>query len=118
MIAAMIALLATAGVSGGAPSSALEPVFTATIVSTYPDGRVSKVWLDRDGSFNALGRDRDATGGRWWIKGDDICLRQVKPFPIPFAHYCTAMPHGDVAQGWAAKAVTGEPIRMKIVPGR
>ena len=80
----------------------LEPAFTATIVS----------------SFTSMGRSHDASAGRWNIKGDAICLHQVKPFPIPFAAYCTPVPTGDTAQGWPAKAITGEPITLRITPGR
>ena len=117
MILTLLAAVA-ANIVQPAAGSTLEPAFEATIVSTYPDGRISKLWLDRNGTFTALGRKHDSTGGRWVMKGEKICLSQVKPFPIPFASYCAPLPHGDVAQGWSGKAVTGEPITIRIVPGR
>jgi hypothetical protein len=117
MLLPLLALMASNLVEPSAAST-IEPAFTATIVSTYPDGRVSKLWLERDGSFTAIGRRQDKSGGRWALKGDKICLSQLKPFPIPFASYCAPLPHGDWSQGWDGKAVTGEPIRIRIVPGR
>jgi hypothetical protein len=43
-----------------AETSPLELAFSNTIVSTYPDGRKAKLWLNRDGSY----RRRDAAAGR------------------------------------------------------
>ena len=43
-----------------------------------------------------------------------MCLKQSRPFPAPFS-YCTPLPSGV---SWTAKAVTGEPIRVRLVRGK
>lgn len=92
----------------------LEPAFKGTVVSTYPDGRTGHLWLNRDGTYTGEGRRRKPSSGRWSVEGDQLCLKQKKPFPGPFA-YCTPLPPGNST--WTAKAVTGEPITLRVIPG-
>jgi hypothetical protein len=97
-----------------ASNAALEPAFKGTIISTYPDGRTAKLWLNPDGTYRGQGRRGKPSSGKWTLKGSQICLKQSKPMGAPFS-YCTAVPDGA---SWSAKAVTGEPIRVKLVSGR
>ena len=108
--------VAIAMACGAAAKPGLDPAFKNTIVSTYPDGRQAKLWLDKDGSYTAEGRRHDRSNGYWTLKGAKICLRQSKPPTLPFS-YCTALPSGGVGAAWSAKAVTGEPIKVKLVKG-
>jgi hypothetical protein len=114
---AAAAVLLAAPWSEASANAALEPAFSNTIVSTYPDGRQAKLWLNRDGSYRAAGRRGKPSSGRWTLKGERICLKQQKPFPAPFS-YCTEIRQGGVGTSWTGKAVTGEPIRISVVAGR
>ncbi len=110
----------TAALATPAPAqdrSILEPAFTNTIVSTYPDGRKAKLWLNRDGTYRAQGRRGKPSSGRWTLKGEQICLKQSRPMPGPFS-YCTGVKRGGVGTSWTGKAVTGERIRIQVVAGR
>ena len=109
--------LAVAAPALAVDKSVLEPAFKNTIVSTYPDGRTAKLWLNADGSYRAQGRRGKPSSGRWTLKGEQICLKQSRPFPGPFS-YCTSVKRGGVGTSWSGKAVTGEPIRIKVVGGR
>lgn len=106
--------LATAATGAPAAPAKLERAFGATVVSTYPDGRTALLWLKRDGAYSAKGRHRTPSSGTWTLKGDRICLKQIRPVRAPFS-YCTRLPESDSV--WTAKAVTGEPIRVRIVRG-
>ena len=114
-----IALAVAAATAAFAPAQAagLDEAFSNTIISTYPDGRQAELWLNRDGSYNAEGRRHDRSSGHWAVKGDKVCLRQSKPWAPPFA-FCTPMIRGGVGSTWSAKAVTGEPIHVRLVAGR
>ena len=114
-----LALAAAALAAATVPAQAggLDEAFSNTIISTYPDGRTAELWLNRDGSYNAEGRRHDRSSGHWTVKGDKVCLRQSKPWAPPFK-FCTPMITGGVGSTWSAKAVTGEPIRVKLVAGR
>jgi hypothetical protein len=109
LLAAPPALAATAAV--------LEPAFSNTIVSTYPDGRQAKLWLNADGSYRAQGRRGKPSSGVWTLKGEKLCLKQRKPVPGPFS-YCTPVKRGGVGTRWTGKAVTGEKINIELAPGR
>ena len=98
-------------------TSVLEPAFSNTIVSTYPDGRKAKLWLNRDGTYRAQGRRGRPSSGRWTLKGERICLKQTRPVPGPFS-FCTYVKRGGVGTTWPGKAVTGERIQIRVVAGR
>ena len=110
------ALAATTATAIAAPPSG-APAFGNPIVSTYPDGRLAKLWLEADGSYHAEGRRHDPSSGHWSVKGVKLCLKQARPFPAPFK-FCTPIPDGGMEHAWSAKAVTGEDIRVQMVKGR
>lgn len=114
----MLATLAATPSWAQAPENeTLQPAFENTILSTYPDGRTARLWLNSDGSYRAQGRRKDPSDGHWRLKGSKICLKQSHPFPSPFS-FCTSLPAGGVGAAWSAKAVTGEAIRVTLVSGR
>lgn len=108
-LAVAIALI----LAGPAAPAVLEPAFTGTIVSTYPDGRTAMLWLDADGGYRAVGRRRKPSSGVWTLKGERVCLKQTKPIGAPFG-YCTPLPSGT---NWTARAVTGETVKVRLEAG-
>ena len=100
------------------PHSPLAPAFGNTLVSTYPDGRTSKLWLDPDGTFEGRNRKDQPNSGKWEVSKDRLCMKQYKPFFYPFS-YCTPLQDpASAGGGWKAKAPTGEPITVRLVKGR
>ena len=97
----------------GSESSPLARAFGNTVVSTYPDGRTALVWLKKDGTYTGKGRHRTPSSGTWRLKDGKVCLKQSRPVAAPF-HYCTPLPSDET---WKARAVTGEPVTMKVVKG-
>ena len=114
-LAAVALLIASPALAAG--SADLRPAFSNTIVSTYPDGRKAKLWLNSDGSYRAQGRRGKPSSGKWSVKGEKLCLKQQKPMAGPFP-YCTPIKTGGVGTSWTGKAVTGERIRIQLVAGR
>jgi hypothetical protein len=87
-----------------------------TIVETYPDGRMAEIWLSAGGGFEVEGRRGQKATGRWWIRNDRLCLRQLHPFLFGLS-YCTPIPKVGMGQSWAARSPTGDPIQVRVVPG-
>lgn len=111
------AALAFAFVTPAAAAPPVEAAFGNTVVTTYPDGRTQLLWLSRDGNYTAKGRRRQDSSGRWSIKGEQLCLQQLKPFPAPIL-YCTPVPPNAATATWTGKAVNGQPITLKVVRGK
>jgi len=108
-------VLVMLGAAGTRPPPIIQKAFGNTIVSTYPDNREARLWLEPSGSYVAIGPPGDRTQGEWRIKGGKLCLKQVHPPMLPFLRYCTPIP--DDAP-WTTKAITGETIRVWIAEGR
>ena len=115
VLAAAALLISAPALAAG--SADLGPAFSNTIVSTYPDGRQAKLWLNPEGSYRAQGRRGKPSSGKWTVKGEKLCLKQQKPSAGPFS-YCTPIKAGGVGTSWMGKAVTGEKIRIQLVAGR
>jgi hypothetical protein len=91
--------------------------FGNTVKALYPDGRHQHIWLKSDGTWEAIGRRRTASSGKWTVKGEKVCLKQSKPIPLP-VKYCTPFPSdGGVGAVWTGKAMTGEQIKLTVVRG-
>lgn len=106
MIATLMAGLTLAAAT---PPPELHKAFTSTIVSTYPDGRTARLWMNPDGTFTSSGRRHDRHSGKWNVKGKQVCFKRG------IFGYCTAMPTNTA---FTTKAVTGETIQVRLIPGR
>ena len=95
--------------TGAAAPPALQKAFTGTIVSTYPDGRIAKLWMNPSGTFTSEGRRHERHHGRWSLKGDKVCFKRG------LFGYCTQLPDEN---SFTTKAVTGETIQVRLTPGR
>jgi hypothetical protein len=114
--AAVLALTAsTAASAAGGGEVALRPAFNAVIVSTHPDGRQAKLWINRDHTYRAQGRKGQRSAGVWKVKGARLCLTQKRPAPI-FISYCKAIPAIRPGRAWSDRAVTGETVSNRLVP--
>ena len=103
------------GAAGALPPPIIQKAFGKTIISTYPDNREARLWLDPSGSYVAIGPPGDLTRGEWRIKGGKLCLKQVQPPTLPFMRYCTPIP---AEAPWTTRAITGETIQVRIAEGR
>lgn len=122
-----IAVAAYAGFLGlnaqAAPATSPEgpkgiaAAFGNTIKTFYQDGRHQRIWMKPDGRWEAIGRRGTHSSGKWTQKGEKVCFKQSKPFPVPFS-YCTSFPSdGGVGAVWTGKDMAGEPIKLTVVPG-
>ncbi|HEY8573844.1 hypothetical protein [Phenylobacterium sp.] len=116
-----VGLAAWAAFSGlNAQAATLEDVkaaFGNTVLATYPDGRHQRIWLKEDGAYEAIGRRGKPSVGTWSMKGEKVCLKQIKPFRAPIS-YCTAFPaNGGVGATWTGKDISGTPIKLTLLKG-
>lgn len=100
-----------------ARAAGVASAFGNTVVSTYPDGGKQRIWLKPDGAWEAFGRRKKWSSGRWSQKPGKVCFRQQKPFPVPFS-YCADFPDdGGVGAVWTSKDMSGAPITIRLVKG-
>lgn len=120
ILTALLAVAAqvVAAPAPGGDAQGVEAAFGNTVKAQYPDGRFQRLWIRRDGTWEAVGRRGYWSSGKWSLKdGGKVCLKQVKPFPAPF-RYCTDFPAGGgVGAVWTSRDMSGEPIRLTLVPG-
>lgn len=119
-ICAVIAALLSASGAAAGPSgdvmSRLAPALGNVIVSTHPDGRKARLWLQRGGAYTAQSRAGDRSGGTWKVKGEKLCLSQRNPIPIPIA-YCKPIPAEAAGRPWRDTEVNGDQVVNLIACG-
>ena len=115
-LACLVLPIALASAFTAQAASPVSGAFGNTVISTYPDGRHGELWLEANGAYTSEGRRGDMSSGHWTVKGDKLCMKQSKPVPV-FLSFCTPIPSAGMGQEWSAKAVTGEPIKVKVVKG-
>jgi len=108
-LAAIVLFTATSAVA--VTEGDLAPAFGNTIVSTHPDGRKAKLWLNADHSFTAQGRKGNRERGTWKIKGGKLCLKQG------LLSYCKAFPKVRLGATWRDRAVNGDMVTNALVAG-
>lgn len=121
LFAAAASLALTAGAAHAAEparTNGVAAAFGNTVKALYPDGRYQWLWFKADGTWEAFGRRGKWSSGKWSQKdASQVCLKQSKPFPVPF-NYCTAFPaSGGVGAVWTSKSMEGEPIKVTVVKG-
>ena len=115
--ALFLGLNAQAGTAPQPQLTGVAAAFGNTIRATYADGKHQRIWLQPDGTWEAVGKRGKLTAGRWTQKDEKVCLKQLKPFAAPIS-YCTRFPaHGGAGAVWTSKSLTGEPIRLTLVKG-
>ncbi len=98
-------------------TSSISAAFGNTVQTTYPDGRHQRFWLQPGGRWDAIGRRGKASSGTWTSRGEKLCFRQTRPFPLPMG-YCADFPLGArVGSEWSSKDAGGTPVRVKLVKG-
>ena len=112
LVMASLGLAAVAGPALSLSVADLEPAFRNTVITTYRSGHTAKLWLNRDGSYDATRTNGQRTHGHWKIKDEKICLTQDKPFYVPLA-FCTVGAGGlaSAAGAWRAVMVRAAVVR-------
>ena len=107
-----------AALAASPPPDVLAPAFNNTIVSVYPDGKTTRLWLHPNGTYDAQRANGQRTGGAWEMKGGKVCMTQKRPFFVPLA-FCTIIPPtgGGVGASWMAMGLKGEPVRQTLTAG-
>jgi hypothetical protein len=114
-----IAFFSAALMGQAAPPTAadLAPAFGNTLLSTYPDGRTARMWLQAGGVYEGRGRRGGLSSGTWRVRDGQVCFSQRRPLPLP-GSFCTAIVPGGIGNSWTARAMTGETIRVSLIAGR
>jgi hypothetical protein len=116
--AAVLSLAVPAAAAAEPTRSGVAAAFGNTVKALYPDGRYQWLWFKPDGTWEAFGRRGKWSSGKWSQKdAQQICLKQSKPFPVPF-NYCTSFPaNSSVGVVWTSKSMEGDPIKVTLVKG-
>lgn len=86
-----------------------------TVVITYGDGTVVKLYIDEGGSYSGES-PAGQTSGTWEISGGQTCFTQTAPEAGPPS--CSATVEKNVGDSWQGTGQGGAPVTVTIQAGR
>lgn len=112
-----VATVLVACLSATSASADMEAAFGNTVVSRYPDGGWVKHWFNPDGSYRAEFSDGRRLSARWSIKGERVCLTNMRPFML-VPRFCTAMVDAGIGETWQSRDPLGRQVQNVLMAGR
>lgn len=117
-----IAILAAVAVMAAASAAAADPMASAynnTVTITYPNGAMTKMHIDADGSYVAKAPDGSTAKGSWKIENGSTCFTQTEPAPpAGTPANCSPTVERKVGETWTAPGPNGSTLNVSIVAGR
>lgn len=100
-------------------------VYGNTVVVTNAKGEVSKIWINKDGTYKAAGANGQAGTGKWVVKDNNTkyCVTPDLPATAPAGtpapkESCSEF-HGGKKPGdkWQQKDADGQTISVEVKAG-
>lgn len=115
------------GLAGAAVAAAdpMAGVYGNTVIVTNAKGEVTKVWINKDGTYKVQSSTGQAGTGKWAVKDNNTKYCSIPDLPAS-APAGTAAPkescsefHGGKNPGdkWQQKDADGQPITVEVKAG-
>lgn len=116
----LIAAAALALTAGVALADNLAGYYGNTVISTGPDGKATKVKINKDGTYSSVLPDGKTTKGTWaWKDPTTACFTQTDPAPAAGqGPACFPIDAHKVGDSWTGKTPDGKvEIKYSLVAG-
>ena len=117
-----IVLAASAGLfalTTAASAGDMSGYFGNTVLCKYPNGDVTKVYVNQDHTFLVVPTGHPQTTGTWADDGTTICYTQLEPKPGPNEHQvCNSSEARNVGQSWDVTDPFGAHCTATLAAGK
>jgi hypothetical protein len=116
---ATIAAIAVVGAAGAAAADPMAGAYKNTVAITYPNGAVTKMFIDEDGTYSAKAPDGATVKGTWKVENGSTCFTQAEPAPpAGTPANCSPTVERKAGDSWTAPGPNGSTLSISIVVGR
>lgn len=114
----VIAAVAAIALSSAAfAADPMEPRYGNTVVLTAPNGQVTKLMYNKDGTMDIVLPDGTKGKGTWVMEGDKLCITAAVG-PAANQKQCNAFTAHKVGDEWEIGLPDGSKMKAKLVAGR
>lgn len=113
----VLGLAAAAALSVSAYADVMAPRFGNTVVLTAPNGQVTKLMYDADGTMDIVAPDGTKSKGKWAMEGDKLCIT-ADAGPNAGQKQCNPTAAHKVGDEWDIGLPDGSKMKAKLVAGR
>lgn len=111
-----VAMMAMA-VGGAARADTEAGMYGNTVVCSYPDGAVTKVYLEAGGAYTVV-RGGKTIAGKWTDDGTNVCYTDTDPAPPAGAKdICVAAKAWKVGDSWTVTDPAGHSCNAVLTAG-
>ena len=112
LLAALAITVLTAAPANATPSG----LFGNTLQITGPDGGVSKIYVNADGTYSRVSPAGGTTSGSWAETDGQMCFTQQSP--TQGAALCGPLITQSLGDSWTGKRPDGSVSQLVIISGR
>jgi len=109
--------IASLVLAGTAHADNMAGFYGNTVVCTYPNGNVTKVYTESGGQFTVV-RGGQTIAGTWSDDGTNVCYTETNPAPAAGTKpVCVASKAWKVGDGWQVTDPTGAMCNAVLTAG-
>jgi hypothetical protein len=113
-LAATAALMCSTAIAGD-----MSGLFGNRIECRYPDGKVTKVWVEPGGKYSIQRPDGSTATGTWADSGSEVCYNDTNPAPPANAKaVCSPSTLRKVGETWAVTDPFGGQCTATLIAGK
>lgn len=109
--------IVTLVLAGAAQADNMAGFYGNTVMCTYPNGNVTKVYVESGGQFSVI-RGGQTVAGTWTDDGTNVCYTEINPAPAAGTKpICLASKAWKVGDGWQVTDPTGATCNAVLTAG-
>lgn len=110
-------LVAAVAFAGPASADNMAGFYGNTVVCTYPNGNVTKVYAEPGGVYSVV-RGGQTIAGQWSDDGTNVCYTETNPAPpAGTKNICVASKPWKIGDGWQVTDPTGATCSAVLTAG-
>ena len=104
-------------IASGARADNMSGMYGNTVVCSYPDGNVTKVYVEQGGAYTVI-RGGQTIAGNWADDGTNVCYTETNPAPPAGTKpVCVASKAWKVGDGWQVTDPKGATCNAVLTAG-
>ena len=114
-----LALLGSLAAASAASAGDMTGYFGNTIVCKYANGDVTRIHVEKDGSFTVVPTGHPQSSGTWKDDGTNVCYNQTNPAPGPNEkQVCNSSQPRQIGDSWTVTDPMGGICTATLIKGQ
>ncbi len=117
----IVSLMLVAGLAAAPAAYAgdMSGYFGNTVLCKYANGDVTKIYVEKDGTFSVIPTGHPQSSGTWKDDGSNVCYTQTNPAPGPNEkQVCNSSQARKIGDSWTVTDPMGGTCTATLAQGK